>query len=156
MQKGPTECEWGCLAWGLPRQGMDSNPIPLCHGGSLPFPSVLGHHPICALASQTWGQRGLSRPPLLVPPPAPLPLSPLPQVSLRVLFPFYYANPSPEHKLLQSLEGQGNISVLHNPQILLCMETDTIIIGISLFNISAEETLSPIEPLLSRNEGEEV
>lgn len=33
------------------------------------------------------------------------------------------------------------------------METDTIIIGISLFNITA---LSPIEPLLSRNEGEEV
>lgn len=36
------------------------------------------------------------------------------------------------------------------------MEMDTIIIEISLFNISAEETLSPIEPLLSRNEGAEV
>lgn len=36
------------------------------------------------------------------------------------------------------------------------METDTIIIGISLFTILAEETLCAIEPLLSRNEGEEV
>lgn len=135
MQKGPTERGWGCRAWGLPRQGMDSNAIPPCHRGNLPFPSVLRHHPICALASQTWGRCGLSRPlcrSLQVSAPALLPLSPLPRVFLRVLFPLWYANPSPEYKLLQSLEGQGNISVLHNPQILLCTETDTIIIGISL------------------------
>lgn len=123
--------------------------------GGPSLPPVLQHHPICAWASQTWGQHG-SGDPLCRSPPALLPLSPLPQVLLRVLFPFQYANPSPEYKLLQSSEEQGNISVLHTPQILLCMETDTIIIGISLFYILAEETLCPIEPLLSRNEGEEL
>lgn len=62
---------------------------------------------------------------------SPLPLSSLPQGFFGVLSPFSCANP-PEYKLLQSSEGQGNISVLNTPQILLCTEMDTIIIGISL------------------------